>query len=129
MPPFAASDLVHRRPVWLALSALYLDTEQTPAMRDADAQQLARSPYTLDDLRAILAREVHPACAANLRSPAGEWAGFDADWLEQRILARAGAVLRWSARFSPLDSAVRNQAEALFARVADIRRTRPAPTV
>ncbi len=122
MLPPAASDLVNRKPVWLTLSALFLDTEQTPAMRGADAQRLARSPYTLEDLRAILAEEVHPACVFNLLSPAGEWAGFDEDWLEQRILARSRAVLRWPTRFSPLQSAIRDQAAALFARVEEIRR-------
>jgi hypothetical protein len=119
-PP--ASDLVNRRLAWLALSALYLDTEQTPTMRGADAKRLASLPYTLDDLRTILMAEVHPACVANLLSPAGEWAGFDPDWLEQRILGRAAAVLRWPARLLPMDNGVRDQAEALFARVGDIRR-------
>jgi hypothetical protein len=122
MPPPAAFDLLNRRAVWLALSALYLDTEQTPAMREAGANALAQSPYTLDDLRTILAEEVHPACAANLMSPAGEWAGFDEDWLERRILARHRAILRWPARLLPLRGAVRDRAEALFARVQDIRR-------
>jgi hypothetical protein len=122
MLPPAASDLVNRRPVWLALSALYLDTEQTPAMRAADANQLARSPYTLDDLRTILTAEVHPACTANLLSPAGEWTGFDPDWLEQRILGRAAAVLRWPAKLLAMNNGVRDQAEALFAQVGDIRR-------
>jgi hypothetical protein len=126
MPPPAASDLANRRPVWLALSALYLDTEQTPAMRDADASRLARSPYTLDELRTILTEEVHPACAANLLSPAGEWAGFDEDWLQQRILRRGRTVLPWPSRWSPLKAAVRAQAEALFARLADIRHDRSA---
>jgi hypothetical protein len=123
----AASDLVNRRPVWLALSALYLDTEQTPAMRDGDARVLAQSPYTLDDLRTILAEEVHPACAANLASPAGEWAGFDEAWLEQRILARARAVLRWPARLLPLQGVVRDQAEALFVLVQQVRAAQPDP--
>ncbi len=122
MLPVPASDLVNRRPVWLALSTLYLDTEQTPAMRTADAKQLARSPYTVDDLRAILTDEVHPACVANLLSPAGEWAGFDPDWLEQRILAREAAVLRWPAKLLPMKKGIRDQAEALFAQVGNIRR-------
>src|SRR5271165_4582415 len=113
MPPPAAFDLLNRRAVWLALSALYLDTEQTPAMCEAGANALAQSPYTLDDLRTILAEEVHPACAANLMSPAGEWAGFDEDWLERRILARHRAILRWPARLLPLRGAVRYRAEAL----------------
>jgi hypothetical protein len=74
-------------------------------------------------LRAILTAEVHPACAANLLSPAGEWAGFDTDWLEQRILAREAATLRWPAKLLPMKMGVRNQAEALFAQVRDIRGT------
>jgi len=122
MLPAAASDLANRRPVWSALSNLYLDTERTPAMCEADAKRLAQSPYTLDDLRAILTEEVHPACAANLLSPAGEWAGFDEDWLEKRILARGRAIVRWPARLSPSKRLVRDQAEALFARVEAIRR-------
>jgi hypothetical protein len=69
-----------------------------------------------------LLAEVHPACVANLHSPAGEWAGFDADWLEQRILGRAAAVLRWPAALLPMSKGVRDQAEALFAQAADIRR-------
>jgi hypothetical protein len=125
MLPPAASDLANRRPVWLVMSNLYLDTEQTAAMREADARRLAQSPYTTDDLRAILADEVHPACAANLLSPAGEWAGFDEAWLEQRILMRTGASLRWPARLSPLKRAIRAQAEALFSRVEDIRSGEP----
>ena len=84
LPP-ARSDLARRRPVWLALSDLFLDTDVN-LFREGNARTLAASPYTLDQIDAILREEVYPACSFNLSLVAGEWAGFDADWLEQRIL-------------------------------------------
>jgi hypothetical protein len=121
MPALAASDLADRRPVWAALSDLYLDTTLTPAMLEADARRLAASPYSLAELRAILADEVHPACAANLLATAGEWVPFDPAWLEQRILARRRSAWRWPSRLLPLRGAARRQADPLFARVAALR--------
>ena len=88
-------ELVARRPVWLALSDMFLDTD-TSLTRDWRARELAASPFSLDELEAILVDEVYPICRANLLSIAGEWAGFDATWLEQRITRRL------SSRFRPL---------------------------
>ena len=81
----AGSDLAGRRPVWLALSDLFLDTEVN-RFREGNARTLAASAYSMDELDAILREEVYPACSFNLSQVAGEWAGFDADWLERRIL-------------------------------------------
>ena len=81
----AGSDLARRRPVWLALSDLFLDTDVN-LFREANARTLAASPYSLGELDTILREEVYPACSFNLREVTGEWAGFDADWLERRIL-------------------------------------------
>lgn len=40
--------------------------------------------------------EVYPVCRSNLFSPAGEWAGFDSDWLESSILRRVRSPFhRW----------------------------------
>jgi hypothetical protein len=83
----ARDDLPQRRPVWLALSWLYLDTDldgQLPALADT----LAASPYSLADLENILRRELHPVLQWNLLAAAGVWDGFDAHWLEQQILRR-----------------------------------------
>jgi len=84
-PPI--DDLERRRPVWDALSTLFLDTD-TSLTRSRRAQVLAASEYSLDELEDILLDEVYPACGANLLSIAGEWAGFDPQWLEERILRR-----------------------------------------
>lgn len=82
--PAANDDLDARIPVWLALSDLYLDTE-VEGFRMATARVLAVSPYPLDVLDRILLDEVHPALHANLLQVAGEWAGFDRDWLVARV--------------------------------------------
>lgn len=75
-----------RLPLWCALSDLFLDTE----MQDGDYQAIARTAsaggFSADQVRDILEREVFPAFAVNLMSVAGEWAGFDAEFVRERIL-------------------------------------------
>jgi hypothetical protein len=93
----AAQDLAARRPVWDALSEMYLDTD-VALFRAHTAAQLASSPYSLEQLDAILLSEVNPVCKYNLALVAGEWAGFDLDSLQMRILERANSrfkFLRW----------------------------------
>ena len=92
----AKNDLQRRRPVWGALSTLFLDTD-TSLDRQRRAQVLAASEYSLKELEEILITEVYPACGPNLLSVAGEWAGFDTAWLEERILSRRPSRLH---RFS-----------------------------
>ena len=89
----AATDLANRRPVWEALSDLFLDTDVSLS-RAWRASLLAASPYSIDDLERILIDEVYPICKYNLLSVAGEWAGFDQAWLEGRILRRRSLPMR-----------------------------------
>ncbi len=91
MPP--AADLAARRPVWSAFADFYLDTDTTGSEPHA-AAVLAASAYSLEELHAILFDEVHAALYPNLVSVAGEWAGFDIDWLAARILEQQ-ATPRW----------------------------------
>ncbi len=90
----AGSHLARRRPVWLALSDLFLDTDVN-LLRAGNVRTLAASPYSRDELDRILREEVYPACSFNLRAVAGEWAGFDADWLERRILRGGPSPRPW----------------------------------
>jgi len=89
----AGADVEERQRVWRALSDLYLDTSYRDSVRVA-ARELARSPYALDELRAILFDEVHPVLARNLCVSAGVWDRFDQDWLAQSI-ARHRRRARW----------------------------------
>jgi len=81
------TELGRRRPVWAALAELYLDTEVRPLVVNAAAACLS-SGYSDQELQTIWRHEVSPVLAKNLLSPAGEWAGFDHDWLESEILQR-----------------------------------------
>lgn len=80
-----SEDLQRRRPVWEALSDLFLDTEIQSFLGHI-ARVLAESGYTDEELHGILFNEVYPACIPNLHHPAGVWSGFHLESLEEQIL-------------------------------------------
>ena len=77
-----------RMPVWSALSELFLDTELRKEDHDRIAAVLAASPYSVEKIEEILRFEVTPVLRANLLCVAGEWVGFDDDWLREKIAPR-----------------------------------------
>jgi hypothetical protein len=84
--------------VWDAIADLFLDTEIDARMREHIARELARSPFSVDELDAIYRYEVAPVVHGNLTIVAGEWGGFGQEWLGEHIppyLARAGRLARW----------------------------------
>src|SRR5579864_9030929 len=80
-------DLTDRRPIWDALQVFWMDTDPGVDL-EMVARTCARSKYSLAEIEQIYWNEVRPAVQFNLRSIAGEWAGFEIEWLTQRILAR-----------------------------------------
>ena len=122
-------DLANRRPVWEALSELFLDTEALPDVRAALARTLTQSPYLVAELRAILLDAVYPVCIANLLSVARVWTRFDPDWLQERVLARRNSLLHWPSWLRPLRHDIQSRAEALFAEVDAARHSRAAHRV
>ena len=84
-----SSEIERRKPVWLAISEFYLDTEL--GMDDAiRIEEIFRnSRYSLNELKNIDFYEVRPIVGMNLWSTAGEWAGFDKDWLWDQIQTRS----------------------------------------
>lgn len=79
-------ELAARRPVWDALSELFLDTEVRVSVPWV-ATACARSPYGLEVLDGIFWREVFPLAIDNLLQVAGEWAGLALD--EGALVRRA----------------------------------------
>jgi hypothetical protein len=79
-------ELERRRPVWDAMSDVFLDTETRWGMPRI-AFVLARSGYSAEELEAIWDHEIVPECAWNLLQIAGEWALFVVD--EDRLTERA----------------------------------------
>ena len=81
------SDIEKRFPVWEALSELFLDTELDEITHKYIGKVILESAYTPEEIHSILWREVFPAVGDNLRCVAGEWAGFNPEWLKERILS------------------------------------------
>jgi hypothetical protein len=90
VPMTAPSEIIQqRKQVWQALSELFLDTELQEYDFAYISRVLAESGHTDNELHCILFGEVFPACISNLRHPAGEWSGFNMDWLVEEILSKA----------------------------------------
>jgi hypothetical protein len=81
-------ELERRRPVWDALSELFLDTELQPEDHQRIARVLSASGYSESELEKILRHELGPILFPNFLSVTGAWAGFDLGWLEAEILRR-----------------------------------------
>jgi hypothetical protein len=111
--------------VWQALSNLYLDNDVSLEYPHI-AQTLADSPYTLEALHEMLMYDVHPALHANLMIVAGEWAGFDREWLLERI-AQTRAQPRWRRRLTHLFVRwIRDDWRIVAAIIAQLRAEPPA---
>ena len=85
LPP--EEDVADRTPVWNAFQDLFMDTESDDEHAYI-ARRCADSKYTLEELESILFKEVFPALKFNLLQIAGEWRGFQTDWLVERILKK-----------------------------------------
>lgn len=81
-----------RLKVWQALSELFLDTEIDDKTFTHVAQVIMGSRYSPQDIHTILWGEVFPVLEANLRSVAGEWAGWTDDWLLEHLELCEGPV-------------------------------------
>ncbi len=80
--------------MWIALADLYLDTDVRLSYAYI-LRALFDSPYSIEELRAILDNEVAPVVEGNLLSVAGEWGAFDEEWLVSKAAARLGKK-RWT---------------------------------
>jgi hypothetical protein len=92
MVEYSQEELVRRRPVWAAMSTLFLDTETRPSLARV-ALTCLESGYGEDELEGIWCKEISPVLGSNLFSVAGEWSGFDLDQLEEAIVGRRRGLL------------------------------------
>lgn len=130
----AADDLRNRRPIWQALSELFLDSD-TSCDHNVRVHVLASSPYSIEQLEQILIEEVYPVCRSNLLSPAGVWSGFDGDWLERNVLAGERSMLLrlqvplTSCRFSVARALIPRWSEwkRLKAEIVEVRKSAGSP--
>lgn len=92
----ASEDIEARRPVWWALSDLFLDTELDDFAYNYIARTCVDSHYSPKECAEILWHEVYPICIGNLFSMAGVWGAFNQEWLEHEIIRH---VSTWRFRF------------------------------
>jgi hypothetical protein len=79
-------DLERRKPVWDAMSDMFLDTETRSGMPQI-ALRLVESGYSVSELDSIWDHEIVPECGWNLLQIAGEWQMFVVDL--EALAARA----------------------------------------
>lgn len=75
----------NRLKIWQALSEFFLDTELDDKTFDYIARVIVDTGYSRAKTENILWGEVYPVLEANLRSIAGEWAGWSDDWLLEHL--------------------------------------------
>ncbi|HEX6041835.1 DUF7079 family protein [Longimicrobium sp.] len=98
------TEIQARLPVWDAIADLYLDNVVDARVIDSIARTLAASPFSVDELEAIYRYEVAPVVHGNLKTTAGEWAGWGHEWLREHMVphvARSGRFSRWWADTRP----------------------------
>ncbi len=79
-------NIEERKPIWVALSDFYLDTELQESDFRYIASKIIESPYSFEEVREIDKYEVFPVLQPNLLNVAGEWSGFDEEWLINSII-------------------------------------------
>ncbi|WP_339482264.1 MULTISPECIES: DUF7079 family protein [unclassified Pseudomonas] len=79
----------NRLKTWQALSSLFLDTEIDDLTYNYIARVVLETHYSPKEIHNILWNEVFPVLEANLRSVAGEWAGWTDEWLLEHLSASA----------------------------------------
>jgi hypothetical protein len=74
--------------VWKSMAEHFLDTENREGIPQT-ALLCVHAGLTIEEAHAVWLREVSPVVGANLLSVAGEWAGWDEEWLVTEVRARA----------------------------------------
>jgi hypothetical protein len=78
-------NLTDRKPIWKCLSVFYLDTELQESDFQGIAETIISSPYSFEEVKVIDKYEIFLVLQSNLLQVAGEWAGFEEDWLVEKI--------------------------------------------
>ena len=99
-------DEERRKPVWIALADLYLDTELQEQNFQHIAAVFMASGFSWAEILLINYNEVAPALWFNVQGLAGEWAGWNEEWLITHIQQcyqpaprkRFGSVRCWHKR-------------------------------
>jgi hypothetical protein len=79
-------EIAARKPVWSAVSEMYLDTQLSETDLENIATVIVENNLTISEAKKIDKYEVFPILLPNVLSVAGDWAGFDESWLFEKII-------------------------------------------
>jgi hypothetical protein len=91
-PTLSEFDTARRLPIWTAMSEVFLDTETTDDTYRYIAAEIRRSVLTASEAHAIMRDDVAPAFIFNLFGIAGEWTGWQEDFVRERVLVKRDAI-------------------------------------
>ena len=83
-----SAEIERRKPIWIALSGLYLDIKLEPADFASIQILFHQSGYSINEIKQINYNEVAPLLINNFLNVAGEWSGFNDQWLIKNILKK-----------------------------------------
>ena len=98
------------------MADLFLDTDVRLSYHFV-ARVCASSPYPAEELDAIFKSEVAPVLDGNLWQVAGEWAGFDDEWVVSEVQGRLARGRRATPWLAPLAMADWRSVALLVARL------------
>jgi len=85
LPP--EQDVEDRAPIWDSFQWIYQDTDPKIYYKEM-IEACVPSKYSILDLEQILLNEVLPALKFNMFDLAGDWQGYELQWLVNRILQK-----------------------------------------
>jgi hypothetical protein len=103
------------------MTEFFLDTELTETAMSYIARTCAASPYSTRELEKILFTEVWPAFLPNLLSMAGEWSGWEEQFVQERILKSYRPRFYFSWRLNPLKWYFCSSWSTVARRIAQLR--------
>jgi hypothetical protein len=120
-----SEEIENRKPLWEAMSELWIDTAPADHQYLYIAEVMGRSNYSLDELEQICFREVAPVVCGNLLNVAGVWSGFDAAWLFNNILLnlqkqQQNPFYRWWVQSKPGKFAMTRMIQKDWEKVIDL---------
>jgi hypothetical protein len=81
---FEESETEQRKALWISLADLMLDTDIPELWAKNIVDAMLAAQISLGQTRSIFLDEVAPVFISNLFAVAGEWEGWDGDWVIQR---------------------------------------------
>ena len=90
-------EIARRKPLWCAMSELYLDTETQPSTLRYIVRVIREAGYTDEEVYKIFCDDVTPVFGGNAMQVAGDWVPWGDEYVEKSVLRFLGRPAFWRA--------------------------------